>query len=325
MKVLWTHNFDPSITGSGSFMYTFAKGMMDFGIDIELMYLGQLKTLTQLIRARDRVRRSSVNFDLVHAQFGSACAFVSSASDVPKVVSLRGSDWHFYRGPDPREFWHCLLANMFSRICLSSFHSVVTMSKRMEGSVRRWYPSSRIDTIADPVDISLFKPLDRAFARAKLFATNSKAPWVLFTTLNKSNPIKRVDLAIEAVRIASQRIPGLELKVANGIPHDLMPLFVSSCNLALCTSTHEGWPNALKESLACGLPFVSTDVSDLAQIASRHRSCIVSPPDSVRLADSIVMALNAEADDTLSNEVYGMSMTASCQSLARLYFDLLSL
>lgn len=323
MRVLWTHNFDPAVRGGGSFMHTLARGMAAQGVDIELMYLGRLNRPTQLWAARREVRRRSRGFDLVHAQFGSACGLATAAAPTPRVLSLRGSDWHRYRGPDRRERWHAAMASAFTRMSLGAFDAVVTMSERMTSELRQAGTARRASTIADPVDTVAFRPMDRARARSDLFGTASDAPWVLFTTLSSTNPIKRVELATEAVRIAARRVPGLELKIASGIPHDRMPLFVAACNVALCTSTHEGWPNSLKEALACGVPFVSTDVSDMASIAARRPSCRVGPPDAQALAALIVESLAAPPDPTLQDEVAGMTLEAASRRLAALYAEVL--
>lgn len=324
MKVLWTHNFNPAIPGSGVFMHNMVSELRGFGINIELLYLGSLNSIRSIYVAKNYLRSYSKKFDLVHSQFGSACGFVSSASRVPCVLSLRGSDWHCYIGSDLRESWHGLLANTLTRTSISSFKAIVTMSTRMSDSVRKYFPRIRIETIPDPVDTKVFAPISRSEARLQLFKSESIAPWVLFTTLSVANPIKRVHLALDAVRIASAYIPGLELKVASGIRHEEMPLFVNSCNLALCTSTHEGWPNALKESLSCGIPFVSTNVSDLHAIAAKYNSCHISPPHAPTLAEMIVKSLSSEPEKDLRDEVRTMTMKASCGRLIDLYTDLLN-
>ena len=324
MNVLWTHNFNPEVGGSGVFMRTFANALADYGVNIELMYLGRLNSPMKLNNARDRVRKLSIDFDIVHSQFGSACAYVSGAAVVHKIVSLRGSDWHLYRGPDFREMWHGVLANLFTRACLPSFDAIITMSNRMTGGVRRSWPDMLVKTLPDPVDTKLFSPMDRSEARFQLAGTTSTAPWVLFTTLSASNPIKRVHLAREAVSIASTDLEGLELKVANNIPHDLMPLFVASCDLTLCTSTHEGWPNSVKEGLACGLPFVSTDVSDLHLIANRNNGCIICDPDVEMLADALVSSLKKGRNPSLRDEVKFMEVDSSCRQLVSFYESVLS-
>lgn len=324
MKVLWTHNFNPSMPGSGIFMHNMVNELKSFDLDIELKFLGALNSFERIFSAKEELRRYSRNFDLVHSQFGSSCAFVSTASEVPSLLSLRGSDWHCYLGSDFKESFHGILANTLSRISIPYFNAIITMSNRMSDGVRKFRPNAMVETIPDPLDIGLFIPMMRAEARRRLFGTNSTAPWILFTSLSADNPVKRVNLACEAVSIAAQSIPDLELKFATGIPHSKMPLFINSCNLALCTSTHEGWPNSVKEALACGLPFVSTDVSDLKSISMRHRNCMIGPPDPVKLAEMIVKSLSMQSDSTLRNEVANMTFESSFNRLASLYATVLN-
>src|SRR4029078_585542 len=95
---------------------------------------------------------------------------------------------------------------------------------------------------------------------------------------------------------AGRRCGNVELRVATGIPHEQMPIFVGACDAALCTSTHEGWPNSIKEAIASGVAFVSTDVSDLATVSRAHPSCRVVAPDAGALAAALCDALSAPRD-----------------------------
>jgi glycosyltransferase involved in cell wall biosynthesis len=145
----------------------------------------------------------------------------------------------------------------------------------------------------------------------------------LFTTISERNPIKRTELARRAVEFASYSIPGIKLKVATGLAHDKMPIFIAGCNLALCTSTHEGWPNSIKEALACGLPFVSTDVSDLDGIARRYKSCFVGPADARLLADAILQSLASLPEPGLRDIALSMNLETTCKKLVSYYGELL--
>lgn len=304
-------------------MRSLARGLRALGVEVELLYLGNLRRPGEALRAQMDLRRLAAEYDLLHAQFGSACAFLTATAPGPKVVSLRGSDWHRYHGPVRSERRASFLATSLSRLTLGRFDAVITMSDRMAAEVRRNTDHPSVAVIPDPIDLHAFRPLDRQASRHGIEGTDHRAPWILFTTIRTSNPVKRVELAQEAVAVARQRLGKLELRIASGIPHDQMPRFVSACDVALCTSTHEGWPNSIKEALACGIPFVATDVSDLAEIAERHPSCHIADPDPARLADAICNAVMAPYDDSLPDAVASMSIEATSEKLLALYSGVL--
>jgi glycosyltransferase involved in cell wall biosynthesis len=324
MRVIWPHNFSPDVPNAGNFMHRLAAGVKRIGVHVDLLYLGDLSKPWNMLAARSEVHRRCHDYDLVHAQYGSACAFVTCGVPKPSVLSLRGSDWHQYRGPRRTEALHAAFANVMSRISMKRFDVIITMSERMALEVRSSTDCRTVVSIPDPIDTDLFSPRGRQHSRVECFGASDDAPWVLFTTLSTSNPAKRIELALEAVRIARERMNGLEIKVASGVPHEKMPWFVSACDVVLCTSTHEGWPNSLKEALACGIPFVSTDVSDMAMIADRHAACSVCPPDPVVIADRLCNALESDADGGLREEVMGMGVEVTSKRLVTVYEELLA-
>jgi glycosyltransferase involved in cell wall biosynthesis len=300
--------------------------MRSLGVQVTLRYLGNLRSTSAICRASREVNKESKSYDIVHAQFGSACAFVSSFSSAPTVVSLRGSDWHVYYGSDLIQFGHSFLARALTVSRLAKFGKIIVMSNRMKDELA-WRTSRQdIAVIPDAVDTTKFVRRERAEARRSLFGSVDVWPWVLFTSLDETNPIKRTSLARRAVDIAKISVPGLELRVATGIPHELMPQFVSSCDVVLCTSTHEGWPNSIKEGLACGLPFVSTDVSDLAEIAASTGSCLVAADHEEALASSLVKVLTRDKFDSagLVAVAERMSIQQTCERIQSVYSALLT-
>ena len=54
------------------------------------------------------------------------------------------------------------------------------------------------------------------------------------------------------------------------IPHDKMAEYYSKIDLYICTSKIEGTPNPVLESMACGVPIISTDVSDIKNFADEN-------------------------------------------------------
>ena len=317
MKILWTHNFSPDIQNSGIFMKQIADSLKNQGIHIEMLYLGNLRSVYGLFKAIIKIRAASKNFDLTHAQFGSACGFVSMFALNKKIISLRGSDWHKYNGDNLRNRIHNFLSRIFTKLSINSYDKVIVMSKKMKNELEA-YSKKRIlaDVITDPIDLNLFKPKNK-------IAEKKNKKYILFTTIDKSNPIKRVSLALESVNRVKNIYPSVEIKIASGIDHKDMPDFVSSCDLVLCTSHYEGWPNSVKEALACGIPFVSTDVSDLSDIAKKRESCRISDPNPESISNHIIDVLKLQKEENLHDEVFEMSMEKISSKIIKSYNHLI--
>lgn len=65
-----------------------------------------------------------------------------------------------------------------------------------------------------------------------------------------------------------------------GSRSDMVQMY-NACDLTVLTSRHEGTPNVVLESLACGVPVVATDVADNARIIPQGRVGYVAALDDV--------------------------------------------
>ena len=325
MRVLWTHNFNPDSPNSGVFVHTTARGIRARGIDLHLEYVGNLRSVPQIIRARKRIRRMAPDFDVVHAQYGSACAIVTAAANgVPKVLTIRGSDWQIHRSSLSFLRLHTRLASMLTKASIGSYDCVTSVSNRLSAELSAFAPDAQLKVVPSPVDMSRFVPLDKRDARERLGFPDNDEKWVLFNSRDLRNPIKRFDLAKRAFDIAQERNSHLRLRLATELPHDEMPVFVAACDLIICTSENEGWPNSIKEALACNVPFVATDVSDLKDIASVEPSCRVCPADAELLAENICDVLAEPGPEDLRRYVRDMSLDAVSDKLISIYQSVIS-
>ena len=202
MRVLWPHNFDSRIPNAGSFMYTSAEALREIGVEPHLMELGDLRSPRRLMAARAAVAEKAPSFDVVHSQFGSACAVATlGAKKVPKVLSLRGSDWSSSFETKLKWRLHSQMATRMTRHALPSFDVVVTVSERMSGEVLTEFPSAPVFVAPSAIDTALFTQRDKATVRKSL-GLDPDAKYVLFTSMVRDRPLKRVWLAEEAIEIA---------------------------------------------------------------------------------------------------------------------------
>jgi len=325
MRVLWTHNFNPAKLNAGVFMFTAAEGLRALGVDVQLEYLGNLRSPVNILKAQKHVKKISKDFDLVHAQYGSGCAIATSTvKGSPKALSLRGSDWNVHNASFSFLYWHTRLAKLMTRLAVKKYDLVIAVSNRMVLDLQRNFPTVRSIALPSPINLDIFVPVDKERARALLGFPNNNEKWILFTSLNGDNPIKRYSLARQAVDLANAKLGNIRMRVASGLPHSELPLFVAACDLILCTSDNEGWPNSIKEALACNVPFVSTDVSDLRNIADKEPTCRICPPDAAVLAENICHVLSTHSAENLRRHVIEMDVRTISQRLLDIYIDLLS-
>jgi glycosyltransferase involved in cell wall biosynthesis len=193
----------------------------------------------------------------------------------------------------------------------------------MAAEVQTEFPTLRTLVLPDPVDLELFTPGDRAEARRSL-GLDPERRYVLFTSVHRNNPLKRLELAEAAVAVARRKHPDIEFLIASGYAHDSMPTLFRASNVSLCTSVSEGWPNCIKESLACGIGFVSTDVSDLRAIALVDDTCKITEATPEALGMALNDALEEQSGMDKRRHVEAMSMPNFARLLVAEYEQLLS-
>jgi glycosyltransferase involved in cell wall biosynthesis len=77
---------------------------------------------------------------------------------------------------------------------------------------------------------------------------------------------KRLDLAMESVKVAQRVWPDLRLEVLNGqVDPEQVPVLLNASDCLLVTSDTEGSPTVIQEALACAVPIISVDVGDAVE------------------------------------------------------------
>lgn len=284
------------------------------GIEVELLFVGQIRSPLGIRNARAKIAAAARGADLVHAQYGSACgmAAAGAALGVPFILTVRGSDWHLFDDPRRLLYFHTRAARWMTTRACKRAEKIVVVSQRLRGEVESIAKPSRIQVIPTAIDLEQWR-----VRCCEPPATDSVD--VLFTSVDENNPIKRTWIAKESVRLASLKDPRIRLRLATGVPHREMPAIVRSCRVALCTSVYEGWPNSIKEALASNVPFVSTDVSDLRLIADKEPSCKIVEANPAAVATALLDVLREGRSAQLDSHVQSMGLPHVGALLAKVY------
>lgn len=179
-------------------------------------------------------------------------------------------------------------------------------------------PDDRVHTIYQGVDASIFNTgRTRQQARKTLGLTDdfSHLVWV-----GRLVPIKAIPVLLAAA--AQLRDRGLKFKVHllgdgplqqslqlqsarlgldsfvhfhGAVGHDRIPDWYRAADLTVLPSDSEGLPNVLRESLACGTPFVATDVGSLKEIARPEFAQLAPPGNPTAFANAVMQMLTLEA------------------------------
>ena len=214
-------------------------------------------------------------FDLVDAQFfypdGPAAVRIGRALNLPISIKARGADIHHW-GHAPGT------ARQVRDAGLAATGLLAVAGGIADDMAALGIPHDKITIHRTGLDRSVFRPLDKAEARARL---NLPADAPLLATVGALIPRKGQAFAIEALA----QLPDTHLLLAGAgadeaalraraaalgltervhflgaVPHGELPWVLSAADVFVLPTASEGLANAWVEALACGTPVVTTPI-----------------------------------------------------------------
>jgi glycosyltransferase involved in cell wall biosynthesis len=247
----------------------------------------------QIIDGRD--------FDLIDAHYfypdGVAAVLLGRALGRPVVITARGSDLNLIaQHVMPRQWIGWAARHADGLVAVSS-----GLRQRL---VELGIAAERVRVLRNGVDLALFRPYDREAARQAL---GFVGPTVLavgnLVALKRHNMIvetltrlARVELVIVGdgperaaiENLARERGVADRVRLLGRVSQDRLPEIYCAADLLVLVSTHEGWPNVLLESMACGTPVLVSPIPGITEIvASAEAGRIVADVTPSRLAAAI--------------------------------------
>jgi len=208
---------------------------------------------------------------------------------------------------------------------------VITATEKERQDLNDYYNASSqiISVIPCGVNLNLFQPVDKSFARHRLgFNTNSNI--VLF--VGRVDPLKGIDKLFVAISYLRQRrevrlvviggddysqpeVKGLmmlsrELQIedlvtfAGAVKQEDLPFYYSAADVCVIPSYYESFGLVALESLACETPIVSTRVGGIESIVVQgENGYIVTANTPHILADMIAVLLTKQDTGSMTTDL----------------------
>ena len=244
---------------------------------------------------------------------GFATVTVARRLGIPAIVGSIGSDLN--RIPDPASKW-------LTRLAMQRASFVVTKSDHLrQEAIRMGIDGRKVQTVRNGCDPTVFHAADRKAARVQL-GVHHDAELVLF--VGRLDGKKGIMELLEAfVSLASRRPnlllayigdgPGAEplrckanffalqdrIIFGGACPSQKVAQWLAAANVLALPSYNEGYPNVVIEALSCGRPVIATNVGGILELVNKQSGILVSPRDSLGLADAIDTALERNWDERL--------------------------
>lgn len=258
----------------------------------------------QVVRELDRIIKAE-GVDIIHAQRHKSAFYAALAarknSRVRLVTTVHGQN-------RSRSFFR----KIGNRILWPRINRIIAVSEAVRRDIllaNPWFPADRIEVVYNGIDLAVFSrnDLDEAASRA-LFGLPAQS-W-LWGAVGRLAPVKGHDILLKAWARSEIGKRGGHLAIAGegrsreeltalarelGIANEIsllghvkdIPRFLAVLDGFAMPSRHEGFPLAILEALAAGLPVVASRVGGIPEIltnlANKGQSVLVPFEDEKEL------------------------------------------
>jgi glycosyltransferase involved in cell wall biosynthesis len=262
---------------------------------------------------------------------GEAAVAAARESDAVALVVVGGSDVLLLtRDPGRRR--------AILKVLRSADAVLAVGSALRERVIELGVPAPRVHVFEQGVDLALFNPGDRGAARRRIGLRPDER---IVLWVGRMVEVKALDVLIaagarlrargvafqlylvgdgplaERVRSWIREAGGEDvMHVVGPVEHARLADWYRAADVTVLASRSEGVPNVLKESLACGTPFVATSVGGIPELV-REPSQLVPPGDPEALAGAIERRLSSVASTWPPRQSSWADAASSVAALAR--------
>lgn len=267
--------------------------------------------------------RKDFDFDLIDAHFvypdGLAAVLLGKASGRKVIVTARGTDINWY----PKfKFIRKLI-----RYCLKNADAIISVNEDLKDKmIALGTEADNIEVVHSGVDQNRFFPIPISEARERLGIDKNKK---ILLSAGRLIEGKGFQFLIKAMSLIED--DGLELfiigsgdykkqlaelisklnlknrvKLLGEMPHAELSKWYKAADLFCLTSLHEGRPNVILESLACGTPVLTMNKWGMSDLVKDGSGVLIDSYDHSVIAEGIRSAIDRRWDrDAIARSMKG--------------------
>lgn len=305
----------PGKPHSGTFIHSQVDSLIEAGLHVEVIHPKPgpvpYRYASAVLQLWQKIRHG--HYDIVHGHYGLWCLACCLQRKVPVVASFLGDDLLGTPHADGTWSRKSQFVVRISQWLCRKVDAVIVKSEEMKRAAH----SHSAFVIPNGVDFSLFHPIPRAEARAALGWHKSRY-YILFGN-NPQIPRKNFALAQAAIERLQAKGFDITLVVATGLPQSQVVQYINASNALVLPSITEGSPNIVKETMACNVPVVATDVGDVRQVIAHTGGCAVCSPDPDAFANGLEQAILRKEPTTGRRDIAHLDRNVVAQQVIYVY------
>lgn len=244
----------------------------------------------------------------------AVCAvLIGRQKNIPVIIGALGCDIN-------RDMKRPFISSQI-RYALEKADHITTVSEALKQVItQQSIDENKISVISTGVNKTLFKPRNQSECRSMLNVTIDHK---IITVVGQLVPVKDHKTLLKALAqlVELQDVPPLSvyfvgegpleselreltlrLGIANMVhfigqqPHDQIPVWICASDVMCLPSIREGRPNAIMETLSCGVPVVASDVGGIPELVQEKNGFLFQPGDYEELANALMKCFNKKWD-----------------------------
>jgi teichuronic acid biosynthesis glycosyltransferase TuaC len=262
------------------------------------------------------IKKYNIKFDLIHAHFIWSAGYVGfklkQKYNNPLIITGHGYD--VYSLPFKNNYMKAQIINI-----LSNTDHIITVSEKNKNIIENFNVKTPINVITNGFDEKQFHMININTSKNKLNISSDRK---IILTIGNLIPIKGQAYLINSIkrllkyrndfqciiigngelknnlqRYINELKINAHIKLIGSKPHSEIPLWINASDLFVLPSLNEGNPTVMFESLACGCPFIGSDVGGISDvITSDNYGATTKPANVTDLEQKINWGLDKKWD-----------------------------